>query len=56
MEGSHANMNRDRWVSPSFVEVRMDAEIGSYQDDFEAPQDAPPFVELETEPGAKRAE
>lgn len=23
------------WESPSFVEVKMDAEIGSYQDDFE---------------------
>ncbi len=23
------------WEAPSFVEVKMDAEIGSYQDDFE---------------------
>jgi hypothetical protein len=22
------------WEAPSFVEVKMDAEIGSYQDDF----------------------
>lgn len=26
------------WESPSFVEIKMDAEIGSYQGDFE---DAP---------------
>ncbi len=23
------------WETPEFVEIRMDAEIGSYQDDFE---------------------
>jgi len=23
------------WEAPSFVEIRMDAEIGSYQDDFD---------------------
>ncbi len=23
-----------RWETPSFVEVKMDAEINSYQDDF----------------------
>jgi hypothetical protein len=23
------------WETPSFVEIRMDAEIGSYQDDFD---------------------
>lgn len=22
------------WETPAFVEIRMDAEIGSYQDDF----------------------
>jgi len=30
------------WESPSFVEVKMDAEIGSYQDDF---QDIPDVQE-----------
>jgi hypothetical protein len=24
-----------RWETPTFVEIRMDAEIGSYQDDFD---------------------
>jgi len=23
------------WEAPAFVEIRMDAEIGSYQDDFD---------------------
>jgi len=23
------------WETPAFVEIRMDAEIGSYQDDFD---------------------
>ena len=23
------------WETPSFVEIRMDAEVGSYQDDFD---------------------
>jgi hypothetical protein len=23
------------WETPTFVEIRMDAEIGSYQDDFD---------------------
>jgi hypothetical protein len=30
------------WESPTFVELRMDAEIGSYQVD--EPGEAPPFV------------
>lgn len=28
------------WETPSFVEVRMDAEINSYQDDFRDDPDA----------------
>ena len=24
------------WETPSFVEIRMDAEVGSYQDDFDS--------------------
>ena len=27
------------WETPEFVEVRMDAEINSYQDDFDREQD-----------------
>ena len=30
------------WETPSFVELRMDAEVGSYQADD--PRDAPPFA------------
>ena len=37
-----------KWESPAFVEVKMDAEIGSYQDDFE---DVPDVTE-QTKPGA----
>jgi hypothetical protein len=33
------------WVTPSFVELRMDAEIGSYQDDFDPTREEPAFVE-----------
>jgi hypothetical protein len=34
------------WETPAFVNVRMDAEIGSYQDDFEpVPGDEPAFAE-----------
>jgi hypothetical protein len=35
---SHAEGTRQTaplWETPSFVEIRMDAEIGSYQDDFD---------------------
>ncbi len=32
------------WTTPTFDEIRMDAEIGSYQDDFDPGRDAPPFV------------
>lgn len=35
------------WVGPSFIEVKMDAEISSYQDDF---RDGPDAKELATEP------
>ena len=27
------------WEVPSFVEIKMDSEIGSYQDDFRRPPD-----------------
>ena len=35
-----------KWEAPSFVEVRMDAEINSYQDDF---RDVPDFQERPTQ-------
>ncbi len=35
------------WETPSFVELRMDAEIGSYQDDFDPSREEPAFVESE---------
>lgn len=34
------------WETPSFVEVKMDAEINSYQDDF---RDSPDVKERSTE-------
>jgi hypothetical protein len=33
-----------RYEKPEFVEIKMDAEIGSYQSDFDQDSD-PPFVE-----------
>jgi len=35
------------WEPPTFVEMRMDAEIGSYQDDFDPSREQPAFVEPE---------
>jgi hypothetical protein len=35
------------YEAPSFTEVRMDAEIGSYQEDFEFEPDEPAFVAAE---------
>jgi hypothetical protein len=32
------------WNTPSYTELRMDAEIGSYQDDFDPAREAPAFV------------
>ncbi len=37
------------WMTPSFVELRMDAEIGSYQDDFDRDREVPAFVVTEDE-------
>jgi hypothetical protein len=34
------------WQAPTFVELRMDAEIGSYQDEF-APEEVPAFATRE---------
>jgi coenzyme PQQ precursor peptide PqqA len=36
-----------KWTTPSFVEIRMDAEVGSYQADDEP---EPAFVEASDEP------
>jgi hypothetical protein len=35
------------WVTPTFVEIDMSAEIGSYQDDFDPPAE-PAFVTPES--------
>jgi hypothetical protein len=33
------------WTAPDFVEIKMDAEIGSYQDDFDPlREESPLFV------------
>jgi hypothetical protein len=37
-------MKEMNWETPSFVELRMDAEIGSYQDDFDPSRDEPAFA------------
>ena len=37
------------WETPSFVELRMDAEIGSYQDDSDPTREEPAFVEGQEE-------
>jgi hypothetical protein len=39
------DLKQDRWTEPTFTELKMDAEIGSYQLDAEQPRDdqeAPP--------------
>jgi hypothetical protein len=41
------------WETPSFVELRMDAEIGSYQDDFDPSRDEPAFAKDEREPSVR---
>ena len=32
---THTSEELSAWETPEFVEIRMDAEIGSYQDDFD---------------------
>jgi hypothetical protein len=35
----------ETWTAPDFVEIKMDAEIGSYQDDFDPlREESPLFV------------
>jgi len=36
------------WQTPSFVEIRMDAEISAYQDEFD-PTRNPPVIERDTQ-------
>jgi hypothetical protein len=38
-------MKKVIWETPSFVELRMDAEVGSYQDDFDPTREEPAFAE-----------
>ncbi len=33
------------YAAPAFIEIKMDAEIGSYQDDFDTDERRPLFVE-----------
>jgi hypothetical protein len=35
----------ETWTAPDFVEIKMDAEIGSYQDDFDPLREESPIVE-----------
>lgn len=41
------------YESPSFVEIKMDAEIGSYQEDSDPLRDGPAFVVDEASPIAE---
>ncbi len=40
------------WEAPKVVEIRMDAEVGSYQEDFGGDEESPIVSEGSTEPGA----
>jgi hypothetical protein len=33
-----------RWETPTFESLRMDAEVGSYQEDFEPAREGPAFA------------
>lgn len=35
-----------RWETPSFIDIKMDAEIGGYQDDFDDPPDVTSIHEV----------
>ncbi len=35
------------WTAPTYTEIKMDAEIGSYQEDTEPTREGPHFVALE---------
>ena len=44
------------YEAPAVVEIRMDAEIGSYQDDFDPSRDEPAFSFSSREQGDSDAE
>ncbi|WP_394830313.1 hypothetical protein LVJ94_27775 [Pendulispora rubella] len=41
------------WTTPSLVEIKMDAEISSYQEDFDPDRDMPRFAEPDIEVEAR---
>ena len=41
-------MKEQLWKTPSFTVLRMDAEVGSYQDEFDPTREAPAFMEAAT--------
>lgn len=41
------------WQKPEFIEVSMNAEIGSYQEDFGGRGNAPPIAPARTEAKAQ---
>jgi hypothetical protein len=38
-----------QFQAPEFIEIKMDAEIGSYQQDEQVPDGDPPFIEVAAE-------
>jgi hypothetical protein len=44
MKATQATHGMTRWETPSFESLRMDAEIGSYQEDFDPAREGPEFV------------
>jgi len=45
-----------QWTSPTYVEIKMDAEIGSYQEDSEPTRESPiaaPDGQDDAPPGAR---
>jgi hypothetical protein len=38
-----------KFQAPEFIEIKMDAEIGSYQQDDRGPDELPPFIAEEAE-------
>ncbi len=37
------------WTAPTYAEIKMDAEIGSYQEDFDSERPESPIVEQAAE-------
>jgi hypothetical protein len=44
-----------KWEEPSFEEIKMDAEIGSYQNDFDRDRDHTPVLRGADSPSEDRA-